>query len=129
VTASEHDLSERWKAVLLLAFGVATSGLIAGFAELGARPVDLMLLSASLGALITAGLWLWLLAAQRSLGWGLVFTAAILVPYVNFVVASVYARRYWREGARTPALLALAAMVVETIAGLRVFLPNLTPPV
>ena len=126
---SEHDLPEHWLAVLLLVFGVSTSLLIVAMGELGARSLDLLLLGASLGALVTAGVWLWLLALRRSAGWGLLFTAALLIPYVNFVVASVYARRYWREGARAPALLALVAMVVETIATLRVFLPNLTPPV
>jgi hypothetical protein len=129
MTASEHALSDTWQALLLFAFGVSTSLLIVAMAELGARPIDLLLLGASLGALLTAALWLWILASRRSFGWGLLFTAALLIPYVNFVVASVYARRYWHEGARTPALLALVAMLGETIASLRVFLPNLTPPV
>jgi hypothetical protein len=129
VTSSEHDLPDAWTAALLLAFGVVTSLLIGWLAELGARPFDLLLLAGSLGALITAGLWLWMLAARRSLGWGLLFAATCWVPYLNFVVASIYARRYWSEGARAPALLALLAMVVETVATFRVFLPDLTPPV
>lgn len=129
MTPNEHDLSDAWKAVLLLAFGVTTSLLIGWLAELGARPFDLLLLSASLGALVTSGLWLWILAARRSLGWGLLFTAIFWVPYLNFVVASLYARRFWSEGARAPALVAMVAMVVETVATLRVFLPDLTPPV
>lgn len=129
MTPKPHDLTDPWRAVLVLAFGVSTSLLIGFFAELGARPFDLLLLAASLGAMITAGLWLWILAAQRSLGWGLAFTALVWVPYLNFVIASVYARRFWSEGARTPALMALAAMVVETIATLRIFLPDLSPPV
>lgn len=126
---SEHDLSEPWRAVLLLAFGGSTAALIATVGDVGAHPLDLLLFGASLGALVTAGLWLWILAAKRSLGWGLTFTATFWVPYVNLVVASIYARRYWSEGARTPALLAIAGMVGQTIATLRVFLPNLTPPV
>ena len=129
MTASEHDLSDAWKAMLLLAFGATTSLLIGWLAELGARPFDLLLLAASLGALATAGLWLWILAARRSLAWGLLFTATFWVPYLNFIVASLYARRFWSEGARTPALLAMVAMLVETIATLRVFLPDLTPPI
>jgi len=126
---SEHDLPERWLPVLLAVFGVSTSLLIVEMGDLGARPLDLLLLGASLGALVTAGIWLWILALRRSVGWGLLFTAVLLIPYVNFVVASVYARRYWSEGARAPALVALAAMVVQTIATLRVFSPGLTPPV
>jgi len=129
VKPSEHDLSEPWKAVLLLAFGASTSALIATLGDVGARPLDLLLFGASLGALVTAGLWLWILAAKRSLGWGLAFMATIWVPYVNLVVASIYARRYWSEGARTPALLAIAGMVGQTIATLRVFFPSFTPPV
>jgi hypothetical protein len=129
MTPSDHALPETWKAVLLFGFGLSTSSVILAFAELGARPLDLLLFAASLGGLVTAGLWLWVLATRRSLGWGIVFSVALLIPYVNFVVASVYARRYWKEGGRAPALLALVAMVVETIASLRVFLPNVIPPV
>ncbi len=129
MTPSQHDLSDTWKAVLVFAFGLATSGVIVALAELGARPLDLLLLGASLGALVTSGLWLWILATRRSVGWALVFSVALLIPYVNFVVASIYARRYWSEGARAPALLALVAMAVQTLASLRVFLPSVTPPV
>lgn len=127
--SDQHDLSERWQALLLVAFGASTSALIIGMGELGARPLDILLLAASLGAMLTAGLWLWILALRRSLAWGLLFTVALPIPYLNFVVASVYARRYWVDGARRPALLAVAAMVVQTVASLRVFSPNLTPPV
>ena len=129
MTPNHHALSERWQAALVFAFGVSTSLVIVALAELGARSLDLLLLGASLGALVTAGLWLWILATRRSLGWGVVFSVALLIPYVNFVVASVYARRYWSEGGRAPALLALVAMVGETVASFRVFLPNVIPPV
>ncbi len=129
MTPSPHDLTDPWKAVLVLAFGASTSLLIGYFAELGARPFDLLLLAGSLGAIVTAGLWLWILAARRSLAWGLAFTALVWVPYLNFVIASVYARRFWSEGARAPALLALGAMLVETVATLRIFLLDLSPPV
>ena len=129
MTPSEHDLSEPWQALLLLAFGVSTALLIIALGGAGARTLDLLLLGASLGALLTAGLWLWILAARRSFGWGLLFTATALIPYVNFVVASVYARRYWAEGARKPGLLALAAIVVQTIASLRLLALGVTPPV
>ena len=129
MTPREHALSERWKAALVFAFGASTSLVIVALAGLGARPLDLLLLGASLGGLVTAGLWLWILATRRSLGWGVVFSVALLIPYVNFVVASVYARRYWSEGGRAPALLALVAMVGETVASFRVFLPAVIPPV
>jgi hypothetical protein len=129
MTPNPHDLSETWQAVLVFAFGVSTSLVIVALAELGARPLDLLLLSASLGALVTAGLWLWILATRRSVGWGVLFSLALLIPYVNFVVASLYARRYWSEGGRAPALLGLVALAGQTVASFRVFLPNVTPPV
>ncbi len=129
MTHNPHDLSEAWMAVLVFAFGVSTSLVIVALAELGARPLDLLLLGASLGALVTAGLWLWILATRRSVGWGVLFSVALLIPYVNFVVASLYARRYWSEGGRAPALLALVAIVGQTVASFRLFLPNVTPPV
>ena len=129
MTPSDHALPETWKGVLVVAFGVSTSLVIVWLGDAGSRPLDLLLLAASLGGLFTAGLWLWILATRRSLGWGIGFGVALLIPYVNFVVASVYARRYWKEGARAPALLALVAMVGETVASLRLFLPNVSPPV
>ena len=85
--------------------------MIVALASDGARPLDLLLLGASLGALGHVGA----LAldpgdaAQRRLG-ASCSALAIWIPYVNFVVASIYARRYWSEGARAPALLALAGM-------------------
>ena len=49
---------------------------------------------------------------------------------MNFVVGSIYARRYWSEGARAPALLAIVGDGrARPLATLRVFLPDLTPPV
>jgi hypothetical protein len=115
--------------LLVLAFGLVTSLVIVSLADLGAPLFDLLLLGASLGALVTSGLWLWILALRRSTGWALGFSIALPIPYVNFVVGSIYARRYWSEGGRAPALLALAALALQTIATLRVFLPGATPPV
>jgi hypothetical protein len=114
---------------LTLCFGAVTSLFVA---LLGGQPMpvfDLLVLSASLAALVTAGLWLWLLAARLSRGWGIAFALTLWIPYVNFVVASVFARRYWNQGARTPALLALAGIVGQTIAALRVFASSVTAPV
>jgi hypothetical protein len=129
MTANPHALSETWKGILALVFGAATSAVIVSLGDLGARSFDLLLLGASLGALATSGVWLWVLALRRSAGWGIGFGIALLIPYVNFVVGSIYARRYWSEGARAPALLALAGIALQTVASLRVFLPGATPPV
>jgi hypothetical protein len=117
------------QAFLMLAFGAITSGLIFGLASDDRSAADLLLLSASWGALITAGLWLWILALRRSTRWAVGFSLAIWIPYVNFVVASIFARRYWSEGARAPALLAIAGMLGQTLATLRMLAPGLTPPV
>ena len=122
-------LSPGWQAFLMLAFGAVTSGLIVGLASDERSASDLLLLSVSLGAIATAGLWLWILAARRGTGWAVTFSLAIWIPYVNFVVASIFARRYWSEGARAPALLALAGMAGQTLATLRMLAPGLTPPV
>jgi hypothetical protein len=122
-------LSPAWQAFLILAFGAVTSGLIVGLATDERSAVDLLLLSASLGALATAGLWLWILATRRGTAWAVGFSLAIWIPYVNFVVGSIFARRYWSEGARAPALLALAGMFGQTLATLRMLAPGLTPPV
>ncbi|HTO09059.1 MAG TPA: hypothetical protein VMR86_18560 [Myxococcota bacterium] len=128
-TTSDWRLAPHWQAALILAFGAATAGFVLLFGG-EARPlVDVLLMSASLGALVTSGLWLWLLAARRSRNWGIAFAVTLWVPYVNFVVASIFARRYWHEGARAPALLALAAMAGQTLATLRMFAPDLTVPV
>ena len=126
---SDSRLAPRWQASLILAFGLATSGFVLLFGRDATSVVDVLLMAASLGALVTSGLWLWILAARRSSRWGLVFAATIWIPYVNFVVASVFARRYWNDGARAPALLALAAMAGQTLAALRMFAPALTVPV
>ena len=128
-TAIDPRLAPRGQASLILAFGVATSALVFLFGRDGRSTVDVLLLSASLGAVLTAGIWLWILAARRSRGWGLTFAATIWIPYVNFVVASIFVRRYWKEGARAPALLALAGMAGQTLATVRMFTPDLTVPV
>lgn len=122
-------LAPAWQAFLILAFGAVTSGCIVALADDRTGALDLLLLSASLGALATAGLWLWILAARTSRNWALAFALGIWIPYVNLVIASIFARRHWSEGARTPALLAIAGMVGQTIASVRMLAPGLTPPV
>jgi len=126
---SDWRLAPRSQAGLILAFGAATAAFTFYFGREPRPVVDVLLLSASLGALVTAGLWLWILAARRSRNWGLAFAATIWIPYVNFVVASIYARRYWNEGARAPALLGLAAIAGQTLATLRMFAPAIGAPV
>jgi hypothetical protein len=114
---------------LLLAFGVATSAFVLLIESDGQTLVDLLLMASSLGALVTAGLWLFVLAVRRSRGWGWAIGLTLLIPYVNFVVATMFARRYWRDGARAPALLALAGMFGQTLAAVRMIAPQITGPV
>ncbi len=109
--------------LLILVFGLVTSALIRGFDFPALPRLDLLGLAAGSAALLTALVWFFALGLQRSPLWGLAF----LVPYVNLMAASYYARWYWKEGARAPALLALAGMVVQTIASLRVLSPPLPP--
>lgn len=122
-------LAPGWQAALILVFGVATSGFVLFFGRGDTGVVDLLLLSASLGALVTAGLWLWMVAAHVSRGWSWAFALTLWIPYVNFVVASIFARRYWDRGARTPGLLAVAGIVGQTLATLRMLAPGITAPV
>lgn len=122
-------LGPAWQAFLVLAFGAVTSGCIVGLASDEKSAIDLLLLAASLGALATAGLWLWILAARTSRNWALAFALGIWIPYVNFVIASLFARRYWAQGTRAPALLGIAGMVGQTIASVRMLAPGLIPPV
>jgi hypothetical protein len=129
VSESEPRLPDPWGPILLGVFGAATSAAILGFAETGARALDLLALGASLGALAVAGVWLFLIALRHSRGWTLAFAATFWIPYVNFVVASMFARRYWDRGARAPGLLGIAALFAESLAVTRVLLPDLTPPI
>lgn len=122
-------LGPGWQAALIVAFGAATAAFVVFFGREPKPVFDLLLLSASLGALVTAGLWLWFVAAHLSRGWSWAFALTLWIPYVNFVVASVFARRYWGQGARAPALLALAGIAGETLATLRLFSPTFTVPV
>jgi hypothetical protein len=129
VTPGPHALPTGWQALLVLAFGAATTGSIVFFAPGGLGDADLLLLAVSLGALATAALWLWAVALRSQSRWGLALALLLWVPYVNFVAASMFARRYWDRGARAPALLALAGMVGQTVVTLHAFLPSFMAPV
>ena len=109
--------------LLLLAFGGLSVAFIRGLDAPGIASVDLLVLATSLGAILTALLWFFLLALRRGPLWSL----AMLVPYVNLIAASSFARRYWNEGARGPALLGIAGFVGQTIASLRLLMPQLPP--
>ncbi len=109
--------------VLLAVFGLATGGSVPLFDAAARSRLDLLVLAAGNGALITAMVWFFVLGARRSALWGV----AMLVPYVNFIAASSFARRHWREGARAPALLAIAGMLLQTLGAVRLLLAPLPP--
>jgi hypothetical protein len=123
------ELPLAWQAALIVCFGAATALAIVFFAPGAASSFDLLVLGASLGALATAGVWLWVVALRNHSRWGVALAILLWVPYVNFVVASMFARRYWHRGARAPALLALAGMLGETFAMMRMLAPSFTAPV
>ena len=118
-----HDLPPQAAPLLLLAFGGLSVAFIRGLDAPGVAALDLLVLATSFGAILTALLWFFVLALRRGPWWSL----AMLVPYVNLLAASSFARRYWNEGARGPALLGIAGFVGQTIASLRLLLPELPP--
>ncbi|MCP4002987.1 MAG: hypothetical protein GY725_02205 [bacterium] len=126
----DHARLPDWlHAVLVVAFGAATVAGIQFFADTGAGRVDLLLLGGSLGALVVAGLWITALGLRRSTAWGIALCSAILIPYLNFVIASIYVRKYWSEGGRAPALIAIAGMVLQTLASIRLLFASQPPAI
>jgi hypothetical protein len=118
-------LSDLDQALLMLVFGVTTVLVIELASGQGVSRADLLLLAASSGVVVAAFLWLFLLAIRSSGTWLWVMGLGIWVPYVNLVLASVFARRHWNEGARAPALLGIAGLTGQTVASLRLLLPVL----
>ena len=120
---SKSELPALAAPLLLVAFGGLSVAFIRGFDSPGVAGFDLLLLATGLGAILTALLWFFLLA----LGKGPLWSLAMLVPYINLLAASSFSRRYWNEGARGPALLGLAGIVGQTIASVRMLIPQLPP--
>ncbi len=111
-------------------FGVLTALLIQGGTELlppWSGRLDLLLFAAGGGALGTAFLWLLWLGLRRGPGWAFTWTLAIWIPYVNLLVASVFARRYWKQGARAPGLLGLAGGLAQAAAFILLLFPDPVP--
>ncbi|MFQ5697370.1 MAG: hypothetical protein ACE5IL_03690 [Myxococcota bacterium] len=111
-----------------LLLGLATAAGIQWVAPrmpVGAGSLEILLTAVSLVATPLALGWLAWLGTQRSTGWAIAWGAGLLVPYVNLVLVSLFARRYWREGARAPVLLLVGASVGETWVLLRLLSPPL----
>jgi hypothetical protein len=101
--------------LLWLLFAGSTIAALQGL-ELDALPLlDRLLAAFGVSLLITSLAWFFVLALQRGVLWSL----AMLIPYVNLIAVSWFARRYWSVGARAPALVALAALVTQLVLLLR----------
>lgn len=113
----------------LSCFGVLTALLIR-WAEVPAlgRP-GLLLFAAGGGAVGTALLWLLCLGLRRGPGWAAAWLVGVWIPYVNLLLATAFARRYWHEGARAPGLLGLAGGAAQALSLVFVWLPERVPVV
>lgn len=117
-------------ALLLALFGVLTALLIrsgAGLLPVSSGRLDLLLFAAGGGALGTALVWLLALGLRRGPGWACTWLVAIWIPYVNLLVASLFVRRYWREGARAPALLGIAGGIAQAAVSIRLLFTDPVP--
>ena len=107
--------------LLTVLFGVTSVALIEWFATPTTRWPELLGFASGSAAIVTALAWIAVLGARRHVLW----VVAALIPYVNLVAASSFARRYWGEGAREPALLGIAGLAVQTVASLYMLVPAL----
>lgn len=115
------------RVLLLLVFGLSTTGVIEIAADAPLGRADLLLFAGSFGAIVTALAWILMLALARSRAWAITMALGVWIPYVNLILASVFARRYWGQGGRTPALLGLAGVLGQAVASIRFLLPALPP--
>ena len=113
-----------------LVFGLLTAASVRLLGESlppGLGRLDLLLVAASLAGMGTALIWLACQGVARSTGWAVAWGACIWIPYVNLAIASIYARRYWGDGARAPSLLGIAGILGQTAASLRLLAHTLPP--
>lgn len=116
------------KALPWLLFGLATAAGVYWLAPqmpMGAGRLEILLAALSIAAPPVALGWLAWLGAQRSTGWAVAWGAGLLIPYVNLVLVSLFARRYWRQGARAPVLLLIGSTLAQSWVLLRLISPSL----
>jgi hypothetical protein len=106
---------------LTVLFGATSVALIRWVATPSTHWPELLGFATGSAAMVTALAWIAVLGARRHVLW----VVAALIPYVNLVAASSFARRYWGEGARAPALLGIAGVTVQTVASLYMLVPAL----
>jgi len=117
---AELGRSAGFQAALIAIFGVATTAAIQWFDEPALERSTLLLLALSASTLLVALVWFFVLAVGRGARWWV----AMLIPYVNLIAVSMFARRYWNAGARLPALLLFVAMALQLLATLRLLSPS-----
>ena len=118
------------RGILWLSFGLLCAAFVqalAGFLSPGVSRLCLLVLASSLAALVVAGAWFVVLGIRAGPAWGFAFCAGIWIPYLNMLLAWYFARRYWYQGARAPALLGIGAFAGQTIGSWLLLFPN--PPV
>jgi hypothetical protein len=110
-----------------LCFGALTAFAIEPFAGELPAALDRLLVGASVAALVTALLWIAVLAARRGRGWAWAVALGIWIPYVNLLLAAYYARRHWRDDAAAPGWLALAGLLAQLLVSLRLLFARPLP--
>ncbi|MFQ5514194.1 MAG: hypothetical protein ACE5FG_07100 [Myxococcota bacterium] len=118
-------LSDAARLILLGVFALTAVGIIELGGSQGLARVPLLVFALSSGALLSSLLWLVLLALRLSRGWAVALLLSLPVPYLGLVLASIFARRHWTQGARTPALLAVASLLGQSIASAGLLVPAL----
>ena len=107
--------------LLTVLFGATSVALIQWAGTPSTRWPELLGFATGSAAIVTALAWLAVLGAQRHVLW----VVAALIPYVNLIAASSFARRYWGQGARAPALLGMGGVAVQTVASFYMLMPAL----
>ena len=101
--------------LLWLLFAGSTIAALNGL-EFGTAPaLDRLLAALGVSLLLTSLGWFFVLALQCGVLWSI----AMLIPYVNLIAISWFARRYWAVGARAPALVALCSLLAQLALLLR----------
>ena len=125
---SAHALPHGARWILVAVFTALSVLAIRNFDTPFLRRFDLLILALSTAAVLTSLVWFFLLGVhsyrQGSRRHGL-WALAFLVPYVNLIAASYYARLYWKQGARAPALLAIAGILAQAAISIRALSPPL----
>ena len=113
----EAGMSELGLVSVLSAFAGASGLALYGVGP-GGAVLDVTLFAVGVGSFVSSFVWIFVLALSRRRLW----VVGMLIPYVNLLVASAFARRFWNEGARAPALLGFLGGILYPIGYLRLLL-------